>query len=220
MTEKEKLQQQLEQLKEKKKEYEIKADNCDVLQHSLKIFLNSAYGAFGSVYYPLYDIDIAESTTIGGKTATQEMVRYVNWYMNKLQGTENDEFVIAGDTDSCIYSSKVSINGKSIGELFDEYSKKCTPLLLNNNKDLKYCTEIIDLIANGFIEYTYSLNGKTKIKNISRHKVNKSRYLIQIDNNSVEVTGDHSIMVYRNGQVIECKANEIKDTDYLLQRKS
>lgn len=33
------------------------------------------------------------------------------------------------------------------------------------------------------------------------------------------MTGDHSIMIYRDGQIIECKPGEIKETDYLLKRK-
>lgn len=406
METKEKLKEQLALLKEKRKEYEIKAENCDVLQIALKLVLNSAYGAFGSVYYPLYDIDIAESTTIGGKTATLEMVKYVNQYMNKLQGTENEEFIVAGDTDSglfnvyindkleyiedvfnknktndnilvlengtevlyptqnlmtkslygntkiknisrhkvtkdkwlisinglntlftkdhsimiyrdgyvmkckpediketdylieyiknnkikykqknftnnnndkikisieelqknefkltsvksknveikhlgqfkneyvydievedgshtfiaenllahnsCVNTAEINGTGKQIENLFNEYSKKCIPTLLYNNKDLKKCTEIIDLSKNKFNEYTYSINGKTKIKNITRHKVSKEKYKITIDNNILEITGDHSIMVYRDGKIIECKPSEIKNTDYLLMKK-
>ena len=223
METKEKLEEQLALLKEKRKEYEIKAENCDVLQIALKLVLNSAYGAFGSVYYPLYDIDIAESTTIGGKTATLEMVKYVNQYMNKLQGTENEEFIVAGDTDSVFSSAKVSIDGKTIKELYDKYNLIIKHKIIRKNDiNPNYWTEIIDLeeyCKNNKIEnteYTYSLNGKTKIKNITRHKVNKEKYKITIDNNILEITGDHSIMIYRDGKVIECKPGEIKNTDYLL----
>ena len=33
---------------------------------------------------------------------------------------------------------------------------------------------------------------------------------------SLKITEDHSIMIYRDGQVIECKPNEIKNSDYLI----
>lgn len=226
MTRKEQLEQQLKQLKEKRAYYEMMAENADVYQHSTKILLNSAYGAFGSVFYPLYDIDIAESTTIGGKTATQEMVRYVNEYMNNLQGTQNEEFIVAGDTDSVDGTSVVTIDGKTVEELFNEYKDKIIVTVLASNKSMEYWPEVIDFLEqekitnDSFKEYTYSLNGKTRIKNIQRHRVNKSKYKITIDNNEVIMTGDHSVMIYRDGQIIECKPSEIKSTDYLLNRKN
>jgi hypothetical protein len=114
MKDKELLKKQLEELKKKKEEYELKADNYNVMQLAYKTLLNSSYGAFGSIYYPLYDIDIAESTTIGGKTATKEMVRYVNNYMNNLQHTANEEFVIAGDTDSVFSDALIFANDKLV----------------------------------------------------------------------------------------------------------
>jgi intein/homing endonuclease len=71
-------------------------------------------------------------------------------------------------------------------------------------------------IANNKIE-TRSINGLTNIKNVSRHKVSKHQYKISIENkDSLKITEDHSIMVYRDGEVIECKPNEIKNTDYLI----
>lgn len=225
MTRKEQLEKQLRELKEKRKKYQMMAENADVYQHSTKILLNSAYGAFGSAFYPLYDIDIAESTTIGGKTATQEMVRYVNKYMNNLQGTENEEFIVAGDTDSVDGSSVVTIDGKTAEDLFNLYKNKVMITVLASHKSLEYWPEVIDFIEHEkntnekINEFTYSLNGKSKIKNIQRHKVNKAKYKISIDEREVIMTGDHSIMVYRDGQVIECKPSEIKQTDYLLKRK-
>lgn len=226
MTRKEQLEQQLKQLKEKRAYYEMMAENADVYQHSTKILLNSAYGAFGSVFYPLYDIDIAESTTIGGKTATQEMVHYVNEYMNKLQHTENEEFIVAGDTDSVDGSSVVTIDGKTVEKLFNEYKNKVMITVLASHKSLEYWPEVIDFVEHEkntnekINEYTYSLNGKSRIKNIQRHKVNKSKYKITIDEKEVIMTGDHSVMIYRDGQIMECKPSEIKTTDYLLKRKN
>ena len=65
-----------------------------------------------------------------------------------------------------------------------------------------------------------TLNGKTKIKSISRHKVNKDKWKISIDDKDVEITSDHSIMIYRDGKIIECRAEDIRDTDMLLKRKT
>lgn len=223
---KEKLKKQLEELKEKRKQYQLLAENADVYQHSIKILLNSAYGVFGSIYYPLYDIDIAESTTIGGKTATQEMVRYVNQYMNNLQNTDNEEFIIAGDTDSVSKDSIVTCDGKTAEELFNKYKDKIIINVLASNKDLNYWPEVIDFIEHEktmneqFNEYTYTLNGKSRIKNIQRHKVNKPQFKITIDDEiELKLTGDHSVMVCRNNKIIECKPSEILPSDYLLIKR-
>ena len=67
---------------------------------------------------------------------------------------------------------------------------------------------------------TKSLNGYTKIKNISRHKVSKDKWKITVDNKEVEITSDHSVMIYRDGQIIECRAEDIKDTDCLIIERS
>jgi len=62
----------------------LKANNAYITQLAIKLLLNSVYGATGTKYFPLYDLDIAEATTIGGKTATKEMVNYVNKYLNRI----------------------------------------------------------------------------------------------------------------------------------------
>lgn len=212
MKDKELLKKQLEDLKKKKEEYELKADNYNIMQLAYKTLLNSSYGAFGSVYYPLYDIDIAESTTIGGKTATKEMVRYVNNYMNNLQDTANEEFVIAGDTDSVFSDALIFVNDKlkRIEDVFLEIKNNGHIARLING------TEIVFPID----DYkTKSLNGDTELVNVSRHIVKKERYRISIDDEILETTSDHSIMVYRDGKIIECKPSEILDTDCLIKRK-
>lgn len=72
----------------------------DVRQHAYKIFLNSSYGALGSVFYPCYDLDNAEAVTLSGQTVTREMVRFTNSLLNLIEGLKDQEYVIAGDTDS------------------------------------------------------------------------------------------------------------------------
>ena len=118
--------------------------------------------------------------------------------------------MIAGDTDSVLSEVIVTIDNKSIGELFDKYYEINEPIIKENG------TEILNVDN----EYTYGLNGKSKIKYVSRHKVNKDKWKITIDNKDVEITNDHSIMIYRDGKLIEVKAQDIKPTDMLLKRKN
>lgn len=121
----------IQELKKQKQKLDFLVDAQDVRQHSFKIFLNSSYGALGSVFYPCYDLDNAEAVTLSGQTVTREMVRYTNQLlnqMNKKRGQEEfkDGFVIAGDTDSV--SSKTKIKIKKLKQIL---------LSLDNGKIIK-----------------------------------------------------------------------------------
>ena len=78
-----------------------------------------------------------------------------------------------------------------------------TEVLVLNNKDVK----------------SESINGLTNIKNISRHKVTKDRWKISVKDKVIQTTGDHSIMVYRDGNVVEVRPEDIRQTDYLIVKK-
>ena len=214
MSEIEELKSKIEKLKKKKEELEILAGIQDTFQHSYKIYLNSVYGFTGTQYSPVFSTDLAEAVTSTGRMTIQEMVRFTNNLLIKIDngGTGINDYVVAGDTDSIIGNTNIYVNNenKTIESIFNEN--------LNSGKldKLENGTDVLILNKNMI---TKSINGDTKIKNVSRHKVNKDKWKITINNNEVEMTGDHSIMIYRDGQIIECKPSEIKKTDYLVKYK-
>ena len=183
----------------------------DLTQHSYKIFLNSIYGVFGSAFFPCFDLDNAEAVTLSGQTVTREMVRYTNEILNELGGTANKEFVVAGDTDSFAYDTDITVNGKtiSVGEFFHKL------LMEGSKKEIsKNGSEV--LIPNK-VYITDSIYGKAVIKNVMRHNVSKDCWkLCVLDKKPLYVTNDHSVIVYRNGELIECKPNQILKTDKLV----
>jgi DNA polymerase elongation subunit (family B) len=69
-------------------------------QMALKIALNSAYGAVGNQYFRFYDIRIAEAVTYGGQLSIRWIEKALNGYFNEILETENEDYVIASDTDS------------------------------------------------------------------------------------------------------------------------
>lgn len=69
-------------------------ENLDDMQYSLKIFLNSIYGTFGTVFSPLYDIDNARSITLTG----QNVIKVGMEAIEKLTADKNS--IIYMDTDS------------------------------------------------------------------------------------------------------------------------
>lgn len=64
------------------------------------------------------------------------MLRYVNQYMNKLQNTENEEFIVVGDTDYVHKDSIIIYDEKTAEELFNKYKDKITITVIASNKDL------------------------------------------------------------------------------------
>ena len=101
----------------------------------------------------------------------------------------------------------------TIEELFELLFKE------GNTVDrLQNGTEVVLSEKNEYL--TPTINGNYKIKNVSRHKVSKNKWEISIkDKEPLYITEDHSIIVYRDGELIECKASEILATDYLVTRK-
>jgi len=70
------------------------------LQLAKKVQLNSAYGAIGNQYFRFFDIRMAEAITLSGQLSIRWMEKKINNYLNKLLKTDNEDYVIAGDTDS------------------------------------------------------------------------------------------------------------------------
>lgn len=73
---------------------------ADKKQHSLKVLMNSLYGALGTPYFRMYDVHMAEGITLSGQAVVAESYKMFNNYLNTKLGT-NSDYVVASDTDSC-----------------------------------------------------------------------------------------------------------------------
>jgi DNA polymerase elongation subunit (family B) len=91
-------QQEYEKKKTKKLENEI--NTLENQQMSIKILMNSLYGALGNNYFRYFDHRIAEAITTSGQLAIKWAERAINKEMNKLLKTKDEDYVIAIDTDS------------------------------------------------------------------------------------------------------------------------
>jgi DNA polymerase elongation subunit (family B) len=109
------IQRQLQELEVQEPTPEIKAKalHLDQMQHTIKIFLNSAYGTYANRFSPFYDIDMAASITETGQAVIKEAANCVNEYFNQGSDIAKDH-IVYGDTDSIYLTIKDCLRKNNI----------------------------------------------------------------------------------------------------------
>jgi DNA polymerase elongation subunit (family B) len=69
-------------------------------QMSIKISMNSLYGATANVYFLYYINEMAEAITTSGQLSIRYAEKSVNDYLNRILGTTDHDYIIYIDTDS------------------------------------------------------------------------------------------------------------------------
>lgn len=131
--------------KEKKAEYNQTKDSkvkhemeqADLYSYTLKILLNSGYGAMSNVHFRYFDIRLAEAVTSNGQTCCRGISNYIDKKFKDLKRIYND-------TDSVFYSLKDLIDRKFPDE---EMSKKRTLDFI-----LKFNNVILEPKINEFLQ--------------------------------------------------------------------
>lgn len=116
----------------------------DVKQMSLKILLNSLYGAIGNKYFRHFDVDMAESITTSGQLSIRWIDKALNGYINDIMKTDSYDYIVASDTDSVYVSFEKLIekilpnaSDEKITDFLDKISKeKLQPFIDNSYKEL------------------------------------------------------------------------------------
>lgn len=123
---------------------EVANDN-DTLSNVYKVFLNSVYGAFSNIYFPLFDMDHAESVTLSGQAIVKRGPEIVYEYA-KSQGFQGklEDILIYQDTDSEFFS-------------FDQIMRLRNASFLENGEISKNAYDIIteygDVLNEGINEW-------------------------------------------------------------------
>ena len=194
-------------------------DFYDLKQMNRKLMLNSQYGSMLNAFSRFHDPRLGASITGTGRQITTFMIetiaelidgirlplnKEIVW--NKAKGrndslyTHPSQVIIAGDTDSVAGNSIVIID--DVKDTIKNHFENINGVYHNvGNKQFK------DL------DNSISVTGE-KISALYRHRTNKRRFQIELENGkSVIVTEDHSIMIKRNGKMIEIKPMEINKED-------
>jgi len=69
-------------------------------QMSIKISMNSLYGATANIYFLYYIMEFAEAITTSGQLSIRYAQKSVNEYLNKILKTEDVDYIVYIDTDS------------------------------------------------------------------------------------------------------------------------
>ncbi len=114
-------------LLEAKKDYERTKDpklkktisKFNNIQMAKKISLNSAYGAIGNNWFRYYNLLVAEAITTSGQFAIRYIEHSLNGYLNKILETNNEDYIVASDTDSVYICFD-----KLVGKVFKDETDK------------------------------------------------------------------------------------------------
>ena len=175
-----------------------------------KILLNSAYGALLNEHCRFYDKRIGQSVTLSGRQIVKHMMSQINEIIAG-EYKHDGEAIIYGDTDSEVGSTmhKTSWGELSIEDLF----RRCDNKWEDGTKEYASDDELMVMTYDDDISQPYFGH----INYIYRHKVSKDLYEIEDElGNVITVTEDHSVMVERDGRLVELKPMKILDTDILV----
>ena len=189
----------------------VETEYWDKRQLVKKINLNSLYGAILNPGCRFFDKRIGQSTTLTGRTIVKHMSAEANKVITGVYDHVGDA-VIYGDSvtgDSMINTSNGMI---AIEDLFDAVEDK---VLHPSGKEYAMFNDS-DITTLGF----HALNDKitiSKMNYVMRHKTSKQLYKVTMeDGTSVTVTEDHSLMIDRDGFLLEIKATDLQENDLVI----
>lgn len=229
----------LNALKQLRTDISQKREEYALLELACKLSGNAAYGASANPSFPFFNVNLAADITGECRALTKfmwqrledffhvdiwerkDLCKQFDFELDESKKKWYSQQVVScySDTDSCVRISSLDLktpNGnikKTIGDLFKEESYKSDPIITEDGHEI--------LMPNDIEVKNYTEdNGLyyVPIKRIIRHKVSKPKFKITSKSGKeIIVTGDHSCIVFRDGQQLTVKAKDInKETDKIL----
>lgn len=188
-----------------------KGDELFILQISLKTLINSLYGAQGNKSFILANEKVAQAITGNGRYFIKSFGRRIEKHLQSLIKW-NKPYYIYSDTDSCVGDTLISTSlGKiKIEDLFERSGE------LVKNENGSFVKRLDEKILAKSMNSNFEIQDK-KIIYVMKHKVNKRMFKITVNDKSVIITEDHSLVVKRENKLVSVKAQELKNTDEIIQ---
>lgn len=206
--------------------------SLDLKQNAIKILINSIYGSFGNKWFYFYDPAIAQSITLQGQDLIKFSIKAVDHYFKEKWHLDKDlheklgisEYTINKiDDQAAIYTDTDSVAGDTLihSEKFGLITIEELYELSRENGDAGSTLAGHESVKSedNYLNWTQSEGlHYSPGKRIIRHNVSKERWkLSTVSGKEVIVTGDHSLIVFREGSQIEIKARDINiETDQVL----
>jgi hypothetical protein len=203
-------------------------NELNTTQKSYKTVINSAYGVLAVPYSRYFNLPIAEAIPAVGRESIKSGVRYINDLMNhpnqdmlnifseindhevELKKEKIVDSVVYCDTDSVVGDSLIYVNEEKL--TIEEFYNNQKEYIQNDDINKKYVKKV-----NNKKTYTYDGSLVEKpIKYVMKHKVKKHMYKITINDKSVTITEDHSIMVEKGGKLLSIKIKELQKGDIFI----
>ena len=150
-------------------------------QQVRKIALNSAYGAMANQYFAFFSIDLAEAITMSGQLIIKWAEKTVNNYLNDLLKTEDEDYVVAMDTDSVYITMD-----KFVKQIFPEDTPKEKIIDFLSKAESK----IEEALAEGFKDLADYTNAFQQKMEMGREVIAdrgiwtaKKRYILNVHDN-------------------------------------
>ncbi len=192
-------------------------------EQAVKLTLNSIYGAFGNEYFYFFNVDIAETITKQGKDAilyTEIMInKYFREYWHKDTVLHDKMGIkVIGQIVKPVskYIDTDSVAGNSILTLENSERVKIEEYWKLMAKTYGYHidqrgNEIVKIKDSQILNYDETRGlYQAKVAKVVRHKVKKEKWILKsLSGKIIAVTGDHSLVVFRDGKKTVVKANEV-----------
>lgn len=217
-----------EELQKLHEEYSRQASIFFNQEQSIKLTLNSIYGAMGNMYCTFFNRDIAETITLQAQDSILFMEEMINKYFTdfwhkdtklheqlgvSVKGSVKKPVGIYIDTDSTEKNTNIYTKNDivSIEELYNRNIKNGSAgETLNGHESVLSSEKILNWTKDNNLYFV-------PIKRIIRHKVTKDKYKLKTKSGKeVIVTGDHSLVVFRNGDQVVVKPYEILKGDKII----
>lgn len=184
-------EKEYEKNKNDKIQYQI--SNYKVKQLSLKVCLNSGYGALGSPYFRFYELRNAEAITLSGQLALKWIESKLNKYFNNLLSTKDIDYCIYGDTDSIMLNVDPLVH-----KMFDVDNTPKEKIV--NFLDKAFSTQIQKYINSSYKELTDYLNCYQSKLHMKREKI-ADKFLIRGKKNYIFNVWDNEGVRYEKPKI-------------------
>lgn len=187
------------------------ASNLHNKQMSIKILLNSLYGACANPHFIYFRPTIASSITKTGQLAVMWAEKSINDYMNRALKTNGVDYVIYCDTDS-VYVNFGPLMESTFGNKNVELEQAETFL------DKVCQVKISDVISGGYANLAETLNSYRQAMSMKREKINNRGLFIAKKRNILSTLNSEGVH-YSNPKISVTGVEAVRSSTPAVCRK-